>query len=118
LRGLRDLSSHAHLAVELHAQVTRTITRFDCILADLASDHSCYQQRATVAPDRRCQLLSSVYDRRNLLLTYVVRSLTTAVVRRQHQNLIGRPTSYCSDDILVLSFRRSVTILRGGSWKL
>jgi len=34
LRGLRDLSSHAHLAVELHAQVTRTIARFDCILAD------------------------------------------------------------------------------------
>ena len=29
-----DLSSHAHLAVELHAQLMRTIARFDCILAD------------------------------------------------------------------------------------
>jgi len=36
LRDLRDLSSHAHLAVEveLHAQVTRSIRGFDCILAD------------------------------------------------------------------------------------
>jgi len=28
------ISARMLLAVELHAQVTRTITRFDCILAD------------------------------------------------------------------------------------